>query len=89
MAPTSWSYLASSQAPIDVQLCADPLFGTRQLADAVRQHLQSDQRLQAQVKTRKAAIAERHGALRARQREAAKKDWDNKPITPRSERAHV
>jgi acetolactate synthase-1/2/3 large subunit len=82
MAPISWSYLSSSQAPIDVQLSADPLFGTTQLADAIRQKLRSNDALQANVKTRKAAIVERHSALRARQREAAKKDWNSKPITP-------
>ena len=82
MAPTSWSYLSSSQAPIDVQLSADPLFGTKQLADAVRQQLQSNEALQAQAKARKTTVAERHKALRARQREAVRKDWDSKPITP-------
>jgi len=48
----------------------------------VRLQLQSDETLRARIEARKAAIVERHGRLRTRQRDAAKNGWNDKPITP-------
>ena len=82
MAVTSWSYLKGPLPPIDVQLACEPLGGMRQLADAVRKRLAADAEAAARVARRKAALAERHNKLRAAQREAARKGWDDRPIAP-------
>jgi acetolactate synthase-1/2/3 large subunit len=82
MAWTSWSYLQGSQAPVDLQISCDPLLGMKQLADVVRTRLQNDTAARTRVERRKATIAQRHDQLRARQREAVRKGWDDSPITP-------
>lgn len=81
MAWTSWSYLEGTQAPVDVQISCDPLLGMKQFADAVKRRLQNDAAARARIEKRKAVISKRHDELRARQREAVRKDWDSTPIT--------
>ncbi len=82
MSMSSWSYLKGRLAPIDVQLACEPLIGMRQLADAVRRRLSADEAGRTRIARRKAVLAERHERLRARQREAARKGWDDNPIAP-------
>jgi acetolactate synthase-1/2/3 large subunit len=82
MAPSSWSYLRGPQPRVDVQINCDPLLGMQQLNDAIRQRLAKDEAARARVEKRKATVTERHKALSARQRENARKGWDDKPIRP-------
>ncbi len=82
MAMSSWSHLKGPLPLIDVQLSCEPLLGMRQLADTVRKHLSADADGRARVERRKAALTERHRRLRAGQREAARKGWDDRPIAP-------
>jgi thiamine pyrophosphate-dependent acetolactate synthase large subunit-like protein len=82
MSPSSWSYLKGPLAPIDLQLACDPLLGMRQLADVLRRRLSADEAGRARIARRKAMLADRHKQLRARQREAARKGWDDTPIAP-------
>ena len=60
----------------------DPILGMRQLADVVRQRLAQDDQARARIEQRKQALSQRHDALRSRQREAARKGWDDRPIRP-------
>ena len=79
---SSWSQLKGPQPLIDVQLTCDPLLGMRQLADVVKKRLADDPKSRARIEQRKASLSKRHDDLRARQREAARKGWDDRPITP-------
>ena len=51
-------------------------------ADVVKKRLADDAKSRARIEQRKASLSKRHDDLRARQREAARKGWDDKPITP-------
>jgi acetolactate synthase I/II/III large subunit len=82
MSPSSWSYLKGPQPMVDVQLACDPILGMRQLAEAVRQRLEKDDKAGARVEQRKKILSERHDAIRNQQREAARKGWDDRPIRP-------
>jgi acetolactate synthase-1/2/3 large subunit len=79
---SSWSYLKGPQPLVDVQLTCEPLLGMRQLAQAIKARLQNDAGARARIEQRKNLLKERHNNLRARQREAARKGWDDSPITP-------
>jgi acetolactate synthase-1/2/3 large subunit len=82
LSPSSWSYLRGAQPLIDVRLACDPILGMRQLAHVIRQQLAKDDQARARIAQRKQALAERHEALRSRQREAVRKGWDDRPIRP-------
>ena len=79
---TSWSYLKGPQPLIDVQLTCEPLFGLGQLVDLAKQRLANDPKSRTRIEQRKASLSERHDRLRARQREAARRGWDDRPIAP-------
>jgi acetolactate synthase-1/2/3 large subunit len=82
MAPSSWSYLRGPQPLVDVQINCDPILGMRQLADVIRQRLGKDADARAKVEQRRKRAQERHEAVRSRQRENARKGWDDRPIRP-------
>jgi cold shock CspA family protein len=82
LSPSSWSYLRGAQPLIDVRLACDPILGMRQLAHVIRQQLARTTKARARIAQRKQALAERHEALRSRQREAVRKGWDDRPIRP-------
>ena len=65
-----------------MQLTCEPLFGLGQLVDLVKQRLVNDPKSRTRIEQRKASLSERHDRLRARQREIARKGWDDRPITP-------
>lgn len=79
---SSWSYLKGAQPVVDVQITSEPRLGMRQLADIVRQRLQSDKEACARIERRKGEFAERHDRLRKLQLEEARKGWDDSPIMP-------
>ncbi|MGE3712004.1 MAG: thiamine pyrophosphate-binding protein [Hyphomicrobiaceae bacterium] len=82
MSPSSWSYLRGPQPLVDVQLNCDPILGLTQLTEIVRRRMANDKRAQTAAETRRKAATERHKAIRARQQEAARKGWDDRPIRP-------
>jgi acetolactate synthase-1/2/3 large subunit len=82
MSASSWSHLKGPQPLIDVQLTCEPLLGMRQLADVVKRRLVEDAKARARIEQRKALLSTRHDSLRARQRETARKGWDDRPIVP-------
>jgi acetolactate synthase-1/2/3 large subunit len=82
VAMSSWSLLKGPQPFVDVQLTCEPLLGMRQLADVVKKKLASDEKSRARIAQRKATLSQRHYRLRATQREAARKGWDDTPISP-------
>ena len=82
LSPSSWSYLRGPAPLVDVQINCDPLFGMQQLSALIRQRLEKDAGARAKVEERKKVATERHKAVRARQAENAKKDWDEQPIRP-------
>ena len=82
MTPSSWSYLRGPQPLVDVQINCDPILGMQQLNAAIRQRLEKDSAARSKVEARRKIAQERHTAIRARQRENARKGWDDKPIRP-------
>ena len=84
LSPSSWSYLQGRYQPlVDVRLACDPILGMRQFAEVVRQRLAKDDQARARIEQRKQALSQRHDALRSRQREAARKGWDDRPESGR------
>ena len=75
-----WSNVGGGAVPYDVQLLADPLYGLNQLVDELKRRAASDGAWQRRVEARRAELAARHEALRARQREGMQTGWDGEPI---------
>ena len=75
-----WSNVGGGPVAYDVQLLADPHYGMGQLIAELKRRAESDASWRDKVATRKALLAERHTALRARQAEAIKDGWDDSPI---------
>jgi thiamine pyrophosphate-dependent acetolactate synthase large subunit-like protein len=82
ISPSSWSYLRGPAPLVDVQINCDPILGMHQLSEAIKQRLAKDEAARAKVEQRKKVANERHNAVRARQRENARKGWDDTPIRP-------
>ena len=82
MTPSKWSYMRGPAPLVDVQINCEPLFGLQQLVEVIKQRLAKDPGAKAKVEQRKKTAQERHKAVRARQAEAARKGWDDKPIKP-------
>jgi len=75
-----WSNVGGGAVPYDVQLLADPLCGLGQLVDELKRRAASDGAWQKRVAARRAELAARHEALRARQRDGSQAGWDGEPI---------
>jgi acetolactate synthase-1/2/3 large subunit len=78
----SWQRLGGMVAPTAVQLLADPLEGTKQLAAAVKARLSKDKSLGKGIESRKAKIAKRKADYFAKQAATTKKRWDETPLSP-------
>lgn len=76
-----WSNVGGGPVPYDVQLLADPLYGMGQLIAALKARAEADASWRRRVEERRAALAARHEALRARQREAIRDGWDDSPVS--------
>ena len=75
-----WSNYAGGTAPLDVQLLADPIHGLNQLLGEIRRRAEGNPPWTARAAERAAEVASLHGALRARQAEAVREQWDLRPI---------
>ncbi|HEY4135420.1 MAG TPA: thiamine pyrophosphate-binding protein, partial [Alphaproteobacteria bacterium] len=78
----SWQRLGGMVAPTTLQLLADPLEGTRQLAAAVKARLAKDKAPQKAIDARKAKIAKRQKDFFAKQAATTKKRWAESPMSP-------
>jgi acetolactate synthase-1/2/3 large subunit len=76
-----WSNLNGGLSPADVQVLAEPHYALRQLLAEVEARAKGNPAWVKRARERAAEIAELHKALRARQREAVKADWERKPIS--------
>jgi acetolactate synthase-1/2/3 large subunit len=76
-----WSNIGGAPSPFDVQLLADPLYGLNQILDEVKRRAEGEAPWRKRADERAKALAERHGALRARQGEVLKTHWDDRPIS--------
>jgi len=82
IAQSSWSYFDGAQPPVDMQISCAPLFGLTQLVETVKGKLSAGSAAGERIAARKAELAKRHAALRARQLDAARGGWDESPIRP-------
>lgn len=78
----SWQRLGGMNAPTSLQLLADPLEGTRQLAAAVKARLAKDKAPLKAIDARKAKIAKRHKDFMAKQAATVKQRWAETPMSP-------
>jgi len=76
-----WSHLNGGISPADVQILADPLYGLRQLIDALKDRARGNPAWARRARERAAEIGRRHAALRARQRAAIADGWDSRPVS--------
>lgn len=78
----SWQRLGGMVAPTTVQLLADPLEGTRQLAAAVKARLAKDKGPVKAIEARKNKIAKRKKDFFAKQAKTTKERWNEVPLSP-------
>lgn len=76
-----WSNISGPLSPVEVQLLADPLHGLGQLVAELERRAAGDPPWRKRAIERSAALAVRHEALRARQSEAIKIHWDDRPVS--------
>ena len=76
-----WAAIGGDLPPVDVHLCADPIYGLKQLLDELKTRATHDERWIDTAKMRSESLAERHKALRSRQRKILEDNFDNDPIS--------
>ena len=77
-----WSNIGGALPPLDVQLLADPVDGLGQLVEELKRRAGGDPAWRRRATERCGLLAQRHDALRTRQREAVQALWDERPISP-------
>ncbi|HAA92106.1 MAG TPA: hypothetical protein DCE33_06645 [Rhodospirillaceae bacterium] len=77
----NWATIGGALPPVDVHLFADPLYGLNQLLAELKKRAKKDTAWQNKAKANAKALSERHEALRARQQEVLKENFDNDPIS--------
>lgn len=82
MTTSSWSHAQQAPAPVDIALCAEPLEGLRQLLGRVRELLAAAGGQAGARAGRAAQLSQRHDALRVRQMETVRAEWDQRPVAP-------
>ena len=65
--PQSWSYISGKQAPIDLQLQCEPIFGMTCLLNLIREMAKDDTAFLESVVRKTLIAAKRHSVTRARQ----------------------
>jgi acetolactate synthase-1/2/3 large subunit len=76
-----WSNLNGGLSPADVQVLADPRYALNQLVAEMEARARGNPAWVKRAKERAAEIGRKHDALRVRQREAARENWDQTPIS--------
>ena len=76
-----WSNAGGALSPADVLLLADPVHGLGQLLAELERRAEGGPAWVGRAQERRSALAVRHDAMRAAQRERAMEDWDDVPIT--------
>ncbi|HEY0584216.1 MAG TPA: thiamine pyrophosphate-binding protein [Chloroflexota bacterium] len=78
---SSWSMDYGRYQETQLSILADTSLAVPALADLVGERIAADRRAQANVESRRADVALRHAAARARWQEEARRDWDAAPMT--------
>jgi acetolactate synthase-1/2/3 large subunit len=77
----NWAAIGGALPPVDLHLFADPLYGINQLLGELKSRAGGNPDWQKKAKANAAAIAERHKALRERQKGVLKDKFDDDPIS--------
>ena len=77
----NWGSIGGALPPVDVHICADPIYGLNQLLEELKSRVIKNDLWVRKAKKRTHDLAKLHEALRSTQRSVLQEKYDNYPIS--------